>query len=41
MSTGYYPETGGQTERANRTLEGMLRTYVHPRQDDWDSYLGC
>jgi transposase InsO family protein len=36
MSTAFHPQTDGQTERANRTLEEMLRHYVGPSQDDWD-----
>lgn len=39
MSTGYHPQTDGQTERANRVLEEMLRHYCNPDQDDWDLYL--
>jgi hypothetical protein len=39
MSSAYHPETDGQTERANKTLEQILRAYVSPRQDDWDEYL--
>jgi hypothetical protein len=39
MSTAYHPQTDGQTERANRTLEDMLRAYVTYRQDDWDQHL--
>ena len=39
MSTAYHPQTDGQTERANRTLEEMLRHYVDWRQHDWDEYL--
>ena len=40
LSTAYHPQTDGQTERANRTLEEMLRSYVHPYGDDWDQHLG-
>ena len=40
MSTARHPQTDGQTERANRTLKEMLRSYVNARQDDWDEYLG-
>ena len=39
MSTAFHPQTDGQSERANRTLEEYLRHYVGPRQDDWDEYL--
>ena len=39
MSTARHPQTDGQTERANRTLKEMLRSFVNHRQDDWDEYL--
>ena len=39
MSTAFHPQSDGQTERANRTLEDMLRNYVSPSQDDWDRKL--
>lgn len=39
MSTAYHPQTDGQTERANRTLEDMLRAYVGYNQRDWDEKL--
>jgi len=39
MSTAYHPQSDGQTERANRTIEDMLRAYVNLRQDDWDHHL--
>jgi hypothetical protein len=38
-STAYHPETDGQTERANRTIEDILRAYVDSRQNDWDQHL--
>jgi hypothetical protein len=39
MSTAYHPQTDGQTERANRTLEDVLRNYVSNKQNDWDDHL--
>ena len=39
LSTAYHPHTDGQTERANRTIEEMMRSYVHPFGDDWDQHL--
>jgi hypothetical protein len=41
MSTAYHPQSDGQTERLNRVLEDMLRNYVNPTCDDWDSFLSC
>jgi hypothetical protein len=39
MSTSHHPQTDGQTERANRTVEDMLRANVSPLQSDWDEHL--
>jgi len=39
LSTAYHPQTDGQTERTNRTIEDMLRLFVSPATDDWDQYL--
>ena len=39
LSTAYYPETDGQTERTNRVLEDMLRIYVGKRQQSWNKWL--
>jgi hypothetical protein len=39
LSTAYHPQTNGQTERTNQTLEQYLRHYVNYQQDDWAGLL--
>jgi hypothetical protein len=39
MSTAFHPETDGQTERVNRTLQQVLRTSVNSAVPDWDEHL--
>jgi hypothetical protein len=39
LSTANHPQTDGQSERANRTVEEMLRSYVNEQQSDWDQHL--
>lgn len=39
MSTSYHPQTDGQTERANRTLEESVRSYIMFDSSDWNQHL--
>jgi transposase InsO family protein len=39
FSTAYHPETDGQTERMNQTLEDMLCMYVMDQQKRWEEFL--
>ena len=39
MSTAFHPQTDGQTERMNRTLEEMLQIHATYKQDQWNKYL--
>ncbi|CDJ46320.1 Similar to Transposon MAGGYgagandpolgenehomologues, related [Eimeria brunetti] len=39
MSSSYHPQTDGQTERVNRTLEQMLRTYIQADEREWEGLL--
>lgn len=38
-TTALHPQSDGQTERFNRTLEAMLSLFVEEKQRDWDVYL--
>jgi hypothetical protein len=35
MSTSFHPQTDGQTERVNQTIEAYLRSFINYEQDDW------
>ena len=39
LSTAFHPQTDGQTERMNQTLEQYLRGYVNRRQNNWTTLL--
>jgi len=39
FSTAYHPQSDGQTERANRVIEDVLRCYVDTNQKNWDTLL--
>ena len=38
-TTAYHPQSNGQVERFNRTLESMLSKVVSENQKDWDIHL--
>ena len=39
LSSGYHPQTDGQTERVNQVLEQYLRCTINYHQDDWTKHL--
>lgn len=39
LSTAYHPQTDGQTERQNQSIEYYLRSYVSWHQDDWTRWI--
>ena len=39
MSTAFDPQTDGQTERMNASMEQYLRVFVNHQQDDWVKWL--
>ena len=39
LSSSYHPQTDGQSERANQSMEQYLRAFVNYAQDDWTEWL--
>ena len=39
LSSAHHPECDGNTERAHRSLEQVLRAYVQPSHQDWARWL--
>ena len=39
LSTSYHPQTDGQIERTNQTIEQYLRCYLNYEQDNWVKLL--
>ena len=39
LSSAFHPQTDGQSERKNQTLEAYLRAYTGYLQDDWVDWL--
>ena len=39
LSTAFHPQTNGQTERQNSTMEAYLRAFVNWEQNDWARLL--
>ncbi|KAK3535061.1 hypothetical protein QTP70_002592 [Hemibagrus guttatus] len=40
LSSGYHPQTNGQTERKIQEISCYLRTFCHSHQNSWSQYLG-
>ena len=40
LSTTYYPQMDGQTERMNQELKQYLRVFIDHRQEQWPDWLG-
>ncbi|KAL8445197.1 hypothetical protein Emed_005755 [Eimeria media] len=39
LSSSWHPQTDGQTERLDRTLEQNLRTYIQTDESKWEELL--
>ncbi|KAK3569947.1 hypothetical protein QTP86_007632 [Hemibagrus guttatus] len=40
LSSGYHPQTNGQTERKIQEIGRFLRTFCHSHQESWSQFLG-
>ncbi|KAK3551581.1 hypothetical protein QTP70_019783 [Hemibagrus guttatus] len=40
LSSGYHPQTNGQTESKIQEISRYLRTFCHSHQNSWSQYLG-
>ncbi|KAK3516483.1 hypothetical protein QTP70_018758 [Hemibagrus guttatus] len=40
LSSGYHPQTNGQTERKIQEVSRFLRTFCHDHQETWSQFLG-
>ncbi|KAK3543192.1 hypothetical protein QTP70_012302 [Hemibagrus guttatus] len=40
LSSGYHPQTNGQTERKIQEVGRFLRTFCHDHQESWSQFLG-
>ncbi|KAK3520070.1 hypothetical protein QTP70_011988 [Hemibagrus guttatus] len=40
LSSGYHPQTNGQTERKIQEICRFLRTFCHSHQESWSQFLG-
>ncbi|KAL0146797.1 hypothetical protein M9458_057736 [Cirrhinus mrigala] len=40
LSSGYHPQTNGQTERKIQEVGWFLRTFCHGHQNSWNQFLG-
>lgn len=39
LTSAYHPQTNGQTEKTNGTMEDLLRPFCHDRQQLWEETL--
>ena len=39
LSMAYHPQTDGQSERTNQTMEGLLRIFCNHQANNWTEWL--